>query len=134
ISNERLDRRTAAIYGDDVGWSTARARRTMASVGEKMGPGGNQAEFEGRGYVQSGDVVKTGFTESGESRVAVQIVYDELVAQNDYEGVDIVRMSREVNTTNAFALNLMRISVDGKSVDDPNKSIPDVQRCTDVAL
>jgi len=79
-------------------------------------------------------VVTTGFTESAESRVKVEIVYDELVALNDYEGVDIVRMSREVDTANAFALNHMRISVDGKPVDDPNKSIPDVQRCTDVAL
>lgn len=134
ISNERLDRRTAAIYGDDIGWSTARARRAMTAVSEKMGPGGKQAEFEGRGYVQSSDVVNTGFTESAVSRVEVQIIYDELVALNDYEGVDIVRMSREVNTANPFALNLMRISVDGRQVDDPNKSIPDVQRCTDVAL
>ena len=28
----------------------------------------------------------------------------------------------------------MRITVDGKPIDDPDKSIPDVQRCTDVAL
>lgn len=134
ISNQRLDRRTAAIYGDDVGWSTARARRTMVAVNEKMGLDGKQAEFEGRGYVQSADVVNTGFTESDLSQVEVQIVYDELVVPNDYEGVDIVRMTREVNTANAFALNYMRISVDGKPVDDPNKSIPDVERCTDVAL
>jgi flagellar motor protein MotB/long-subunit fatty acid transport protein len=134
ISSERLDRRTATIYGDDIGWSTARARRAMLAVSERMGLAGKQAEFEGRGYVQSADVVTTGFTESAVSRVEVQIVYDELVALNDYEGVDIVRMTREVNTTNPFALNYMRISVDGKQVDDPNKSIPDVQRCTDVAL
>jgi len=134
IANERLDRRTAAVYGDDIGWSTARARRTMAAVSEKMGPGGNPAEFEGRGYVQSADPVTTGFTESAVSRVEGQIVYDELVPRNDYDGVDIVHMTREVNTANPFALNLMRISVDGKPVDDPNKSIPDVERCTDVAL
>jgi flagellar motor protein MotB len=134
IANERLDRRTAAVYGDDIGWSTARARRAMTAVGEKMGLKAKQAEFEGRGYVQSADVVATGFIESGVSRVEVQIVYDELVPLNDYEGVDIVRMNREVTTSNPFALNLMRISVDGKQVDDPNKSIPDVQRCTDVAL
>ena len=30
--NERLDRRTAAVYGDDVGLSAARARRTMEQV------------------------------------------------------------------------------------------------------
>ena len=134
IGNERLDRRTAAIYGDDIGWSTARARRSMTAVSEKMGPNGNKAEFEGRGYVQSADVVNTGFTRTGVSRVEVQIVYDELVPLNDYEGVDIVRMTREVRTVDPLALNLLRISVDGKAVDDPNKSIPDLQRCTDVAL
>ena len=134
ISNERLDRRTAVIYGDDIGWSTARARRCMTAVSEKMGPGAKQAECEGRGYVQSADVVNAGFTESSISRVEVQIVYDELVPLDDYEGVDIVRMTREVKTADPFALNYLRISVDGKPVDDPNKSIPDVQRCTDVAL
>ncbi|MRR33089.1 flagellar motor protein MotB [bacterium] len=134
ISNERLDRRTAVIYGDDIGWSTARARRCMTAVSEKMGPGAKQAECEGRGYVQSADVVNAGFTESRISRVEVQIVYDELVPLDDYEGVDIVRMTREVNTADPFALNYLRISVDGKPLDDPNKSIPDVQRCTDVAL
>jgi outer membrane protein OmpA-like peptidoglycan-associated protein len=134
INNERLDRRTAVVYGDDIGWSTARARRCMTTVSEKMGLNGQQAECEGRGFVQSADVVNAGFTESGVSRVEVQIVYDELVPLDDYEGVDIVRMTREVNTTDPYALNYMRISVDGKPVDDPNKSLPDVQRCTDVAL
>ena len=56
------------------------------------------------------------------------------VALDDYEGVDITRLTREVSTTNPFGLNLMRITVDGKPIDDPGKSIPDVQRCTDVAL
>jgi outer membrane protein OmpA-like peptidoglycan-associated protein len=134
LKNERLDRRTAAIYGDDIGWSTARARRAMAAVSEQLGPGGSPPEFEGRGQVQSADVVNNGFSESGASRVEVQIVYDEQVPLNDYEGVDIVRLSREVKTADPLALNLMRISVDGKAIDDPNKSIPDLQRCTDVAL
>ena len=134
IENERLDRRNAVIYGDDIGWSTARARRSMSAASGQMGLSAQQAEFEGRGYVQSGDVVNAGFTTSGVSRVEVQVVYDELVAFDDYEGVEIMRLNREVNTANAFALNILRISVDGKPVDDPNKSIPDLQRCTDVAL
>ncbi len=133
-SNQRLDRRTAAIYGDDIGWSTARARRAMTAVSEQMGLTEKQTDFEGRGYVQSADVVNTGFTESDTSRVEVQVIYDELVALDTYEGVDITRMTREVNTADPFSLNLMRITVDGKPVDDPGKSIPDVQRCTDVAL
>ncbi|QWV92905.1 OmpA family protein [Geomonas oryzisoli] len=134
INNERLDRRTAAVYGDDIGWATARARRSMNQVSAQMGLAASQAEFEGRGYVQSADVVATGFTGTGESRVEVQVVYDEQVPINDYEGVDILRMTREVNAADPLALNLLRISVDGKPVDDLNKSIPDLQRCTDVAL
>ncbi|MEA3361699.1 MAG: OmpA family protein [Thermodesulfobacteriota bacterium] len=134
LSNERLDRRTAAIYGDDIGWSTARALRAMETVSEKMDLVEGQAEFEGHGYVQSEDVVTTGFIESDISRVVVQVVYDELAILDDYEGVEITRLVREVETKNPFALNLMRITVDGQPVNDPGKSVPDVQRCTDVAL
>ncbi|MDW7710662.1 MAG: OmpA family protein [Deferrisomatales bacterium] len=133
-SNERLDRRTASVYGDDIGWSTARAGRAMAAVREQMGLTAWDAEFEGHGYVQSQDVVNSGFVTSDTSRVEVQVVYDERVPRDDYEGVEITRLQREVHTSNPFGLNLMRISVDGRPVDDPRKSIPDVQRCTDVAL
>ena len=134
ISNEPLSRRTAAIYGDDVGWSTVRARRAMVTAANALGVPEEQFEFEGRGYVQSDDVVNTGFIESDVSRVAVQAVYDELAVLDDYEGVEITRMTREVETQNPFALNMMRITVDGTPVDDPGKNISDVQRCTDVAL
>ena len=133
-SNERLERRTAAVYGDDIGWSTARARRAMANVSDRMALTQQQTEFEGRGYVQSADVINTGFIESDTSRVQVQVVYDELAILDDYEGVDITRLTREVSPVNPFGLNLMRITVDGKPIDDPGKSLPDVQRCIDVEL
>ena len=133
-SNDRLDRRTAAIYGDDIGWSTARSHRTLLAVASQMGLDKTRMEFEGRGFVQSDDVVNTGFIESDTSRVEVQVVYDELFPLDDYEGVDITRLNREVEPANPFGLNLMRITVDGKPLDDPGKSIPDVQRCTDMAL
>jgi len=133
-SNKRLNRRTAAVYGDDIGWSMARARRAMAAVIEEMGLAEEQAEFDGRGYVQSDDVVNAGFIESDTSRVQVQVVYDELVVLDDYEGVDVTRLTREVIPADPFELNLMRITVDGKPIDDPGKCSSDVQRCTDVAL
>ncbi|MDF1526735.1 MAG: isopeptide-forming domain-containing fimbrial protein [bacterium] len=133
-SNKRLDRRTAGIYGDDIGLSMARARRAMEAVSEQMGLAQGQAEFDGRGYVQSDDVVNAGFIESDTSRVEVQVVYDELIARDDYEGVEVTPFTREVNMSNPFALNLMRITVNGKPLDDPNKCSSDVQRCTDVAL
>lgn len=133
-ANKRLDRRTAAVYGDDIGLSMARARRSMAAVSERMGLSERQAEFDGRGYVQSDDVVNAGFVEAETSSVKVQVVYDELIPRDDYEGVEVTPLTREVKTVDPFALNLMRITVDGKPIDDPSKCSSDVQRCTDVAL
>ena len=114
--NKRLDRRTAAVYGDDIGLSMARARRAMTAVREQMGLNERQAEFDGRGYVQSDDVVNSGFIESDTSRVEVRVVYDDLMVLDDYEGVEITPLVREVKTADPFALNLMRITVDGLSL------------------
>ena len=132
--NKRLDRRTAAIYGDDIGLSMARALRAMEAVSDQMGLTDGQTEIDGRGYVQSDDVVNTGFIESDTSKVKVQVVYDELILRDDYEGVEITPLTREVQPANPFGLNLMRITVDGKPIDDPGKSAADVQRCIDVAF
>jgi hypothetical protein len=66
--------------------------------------------------------------------VAVQVVYDELAVRDDYEGVDITRLTRELTPKSQYGINLMHISVDGKPIDDPDRSSADVQRCTDVAL
>jgi flagellar motor protein MotB len=132
--NQRLDRRTAAVYGDDIGLSMARAQRAMEAVSRQMSLAPSQAEFDGRGFVQSDDVVNAGFIESEISRVQVQVVYDEPVIRDDYEGVEVTPITREVTPADPFALNLMRITVDGKPLDDPGKCSSDVQRCTDVAL
>ncbi|NIV17904.1 MAG: OmpA family protein [Woeseiaceae bacterium] len=132
--NERLQRRTAAVYGDDIGWSASRARRAMEVVVEEMQLGEDRAEFEGLGYVHSSDVVNAGFIQGETSHVAVQAVYDELAILDDYEGVDIKRITRELSPENPLALNLMRITVDGEPIDDPKRSSSDIQRCTDVAM
>lgn len=133
-SNERLSRRTADAYGDDIGLSAARARRVMELVGEEIKLKPEQMEHEGHGYVQSVDVVNAGFAGAERSRVDVQILYDELAQLDDSEGLDITRITREVQTLDPYALNLMRITVDGTPVDDPGKSVADLQRCMDVAL
>jgi len=133
-NNDRLDRRTALAYGDDIGLSTARARVVAQALQQQLGLQAEQVEFEGHGYVQSSDVVNTGFTEADVSRVEVQVVYDELAALDNQEGLDITRLTREVQLANPYALNLMRITVDGKPLDDPGKNVSDVERCTDVAL
>jgi flagellar motor protein MotB len=132
--NERLARRTAGVYGDDIGLSASRARRAMELVAEQMQLDPSQREFEGRGFVHSDDVVNAGFVQGETSHVAVQVVFDELAILDDYEGVDITRMTRELHPENPLGLNLMRITVDGEPLDDPRRSSSDIQRCTDVAL
>jgi flagellar motor protein MotB/opacity protein-like surface antigen len=132
--NERLERRTAAVYGDDIGLSASRARRAMEQIAADMQLDAKQAEFEGHGYVHSSDVVNAGFIPGETSYVAVQVVYDELAILDDYEGVDITRLTRELKPESPLALNLMRITVDGEPIDDPKRSSSDIQRCTDVAM
>ena len=133
-ANERLDRRTAEVYGDDIGLSAARARRAMETIREQMQLSASQAEHEGRGYLHSSDVVNAGFTQGETSHVVVQVVYDELAVLDDYEGVDVTRITRELSAKSSFGLNLMHITVDGEPIDDPDRSSSDIQRCTDVAL
>ncbi len=132
--NERLTRRTAAVYGDDIGLSASRARRAMEKVGADTQLADAQLDFEGRGFVHSDDVVNVGFTQGDHSFVAVRVMYDELAVLDDYEGVDVMRLTRELEPENPLGLNLMRITVDGVPIDDPERSSSDIQRCTDVAL
>ena len=134
VRNERLERRTTLVYGDDVGLSADRARRAMEAVAADLELEPAQLEFEGRGYVHSDDVVNAGFVQGETSHVVVQIVYDEIAELDDYDGVQITPLTRELTPQNAFGLNLMRITVDGKPLDDKGRSSADVQRCTDVAL
>ena len=68
----------------------------MEHVAAELDLGASQAEFEGRGYVHSSDVVNTGFVQGDTSHVVVQVVYDELAILDDYEGVDITRITREL--------------------------------------
>ncbi len=133
-SNERLDRRTAVVYGDDIGLSVARARRTMETVKAELALSDARAEHEGRGYLHANDVVNAGFIQGDTSHVVVQVVYDELAPLDDYAGVDITPITRALRAREPLALNLMRITVDGEPIDDPGRSSADIQRCTDVAL
>lgn len=132
--NERLDRRTAMVYGDDIGLSAARARRVKELVQQELGLADTQVEHEGRGFVQSTDVVNQGFSNTGASYVLIEAIYDDLATLDDEEGLEVTRFKREVRLKDPYVLNQMRITVDGDPLHDPNKSSQDVQRCTDVAL
>jgi flagellar motor protein MotB len=132
--NARLDRRTTSVYGDDIGLSAARARHAMDILMQDPALSGARSEHEGRGYVQSDDVVNAGFIQGDESFVRVQVVYDEPLPLDNYEGVDITRLTQELHPKSPYGLNVMHITVDGKPIDDLGRSSSDIQRCTDVAL
>ncbi|HET9308125.1 MAG TPA: OmpA family protein, partial [Candidatus Sulfotelmatobacter sp.] len=132
--NEQLDRRTASVYNDDIGLSAARARHAMDILMKDPVLAGARSEHEGRGYVQSDDVVNQGFIQGEESFVRVQAVYDESLPSDKYEGVDITRHTQDLQPKSPYELNVMHITVDGKPIDDLDRSSSDVQRCTDVAL
>jgi len=132
--NERLDRRTASVYTDDVGLSASRALRAENIVMKDPLLSNARSEHEGRGYVQSDDVVNAGFIQGEDSFVRVQVVYDEPLSLDNYEGVAITRLTQQIAPKSAYELNVMHISVDGKPIDDPGRSSSDIQRCTDVAL
>jgi flagellar motor protein MotB len=127
--NEGLDRRTASVYDDDIGLSAARARHAMDTLMHDPQLAGARSEHEGRGYVQSDDVVNLGFIQSEESFVRVQVVYDERLPLDNYEGVDITRLTQELSPKSPYELNVMHITVDGKPIDDLDRSSSDVQRC-----
>ena len=133
-NNERLDRRLAAVYGDDIGLSRSRARRAMEIVQEEIGLTDEQIEYDGRGFVHSEDVISTGFIQLEGSRVEVKVLYDELALLEDQENLLVEKIERESETQNPYALNLMRITVDGEPLFDPYRHSQDIQRCTDVAL
>jgi hypothetical protein len=78
--------------------------------------------------------VNAGFVQGDTSYVAVQIVYDEAAVLDKYEGVAITPLTRDLKEAEPLATNLMRITVDGKPIDDKLRSSEDVQRCTDVAM
>src|SRR5260370_17967467 len=94
---------------------------------------GARSEHEGRGYVQSDDVVNAGFIQGQESFVRVQVVYDERLPLDNYEGVDITRLNKEVRPKSPYHLNVMRITVDGKPIEDAGRSSSDIHRSTDYA-
>ena len=132
--NERLDRRTAIVYGDDIGLAASRARRAMDTLVKDMNLTPQSRRSTRAAATCSRTTSSTKDSRRKRSHIVVQVVYDEPAVLDDYEGVDIETLTRELSPKNPFALNLMRITVDGEPIDDPNRSSADIQRCTDVAL
>ena len=83
-ANERLDRRTALVYGDDVGLATDRARRAMEADPVAARAARCPGRARGARLRPVDDVVNGGFIQGQTSHVAVQVVYDERVPRDDW--------------------------------------------------
>mgnify|MGYP000458764929 CR=1 FL=1 len=99
---------------------TAGKAQTMDDYVERMFDAGIPI-LVGTDSVQTGDLPGASY-------------HDELALLDDYDGVDVTPLTRELSASNPLGLNLMRITVDGEPIDDPGRSSADIQRCTDVAL
>ena len=132
--NAGLTRRVADVYGDDIGLSTSRARRTLERVQELLTLRDDQVEHEGRGFVHADDVVNGGFFQGDSDHIRVQVVYDEPAIDDRRDGIEALALTRELEPQAPLSLNPMRITVDGVPIDDPRRNSADIQRCTDVAL
>lgn len=133
-ANERLSRRTADVYGDDIGLATARARRASDALRARLDLAEDEVEYEGRGFVHSRDVVNGGFVQGDRSYVTVDVIYEAPALLDDGGAIEVTRINRELRPQEPLSLNVMRITVDGVPIDDPARHSADIQRCTDVAL
>lgn len=133
-NNERMTRRAAMVYGDDIGLSIDRARRVMEQVKDSLDLRFSQVRVEGRGFVDP--LSLQGIAQTGEdtARVEIEITYDDLAQLEQDPNLDITRITQVSEPVNPFALNLMRITVDGTPINDVDRHSADIQRCTDVAL
>ena len=93
-----------------------------------------QAEHEGHGFVQSDDVSNAGFTPGRGFLRRVQVVYDEPAVLDDYEGVDVTRLTRELAPKSPSASTPCTSRWTASPSTTRDRSSADVQRCTDVAL
>lgn len=148
-TNERLSRRAAAIYGDQFGLSKARAERVVKYLHEELGLPEEQLKSEGRGFLEplnekddSPFAIKT-FSRLGleedvvnpnDARVELEFLYDELAEAQQDPNLEIIRVQQEEAPVSPFALHPIRVSVDGKPLDDSHLHSADIQRCTDTAL
>lgn len=132
--NEGLTRRVAGVYGDDIGLSASRARRTMERLQTILDLRDEEVEHEGRGFVHADDVVNGGFFQGDTDFILVQVVYDERAMDDARDGIEALALTRELIPQEPLSLNPMRITVDGVPIDAPQRNSADIQRCTDVAL
>jgi len=78
--------------------------------------------------------VNLGFHSRRESFVRVQVVYDERLPLDNYEGVDVTHLTKELSPKSPYELNVMHITVDGKPIDDLDRSSSDTSSAAPTSL
>lgn len=148
--NERLSRRAAMVYGDHIGLSESRAHRVLEYTQSALNLPDKTLIHEGRGFTEPyikdehspfarknfllpGNT-STAISDKTDARVELEFLYDEAAIVRQDPDVEVIPVIQEEPPISPYLLQPLRISVDGKSVDDTRMHSADIQRCTDVAL
>jgi len=133
LTPSSLSRRAAQVYGDAWKLSKDRAKRVRDQVQKALKLPDAMLETEGGGFALNEAANQGDLTSSPQGQVAVQIWFD-VPAPRSNEVVEVVHTMRDTSPVNPYSLAPLRVTVDGKRLDDTLPDSADVQRCTDVAL
>jgi flagellar motor protein MotB len=128
-----LSRRAAQVYGDAWKLSEDRAERVRKKVQEALKLPDAMLQTEGGGYAPNEAADQSDLTTAPQGQVVAQIWFD-VPAPRSNEEVEVVHTTRDTSPVNPYSLAPLRVTVDGKRLDDTLPDSADVQRCTDVAL
>jgi flagellar motor protein MotB len=128
-----LSRRAAQVYGDAWKLSEDRAQRVRKKIQEALNLPDSMVQTEGGGYAPDEAADQSDLTTSPQGKVVAQIWFD-VPAPRSNEEVEVVHTTRDTSPVNPYSLAPLRVTVDGKRLDDTLPDSADVQRCTDVAL
>lgn len=134
VDRATLSRRGAMVYGDAWGLSEERAQRVMKLIGAQLAMPAVPLSAEGKGVSEELADDQGRVLGAPEGHVAPEIWFDVPAPRDDNYIVELRKVTRSMEPVNPFELAPLRITVDGKAVDDSLPHGADVQRCTDVAL
>ncbi len=133
LAPSALSRRAAQVYGDAWKLSEDRAKRVRAMVQKSLKLPDAMLETEGGGYAPNEAADQGDLTTAPEGQIVAQIWFD-VPAPRSNEVVEVVHTTQDTSPVNPYSLAPLRVTVDGKRLDDTLPDSADVQRCTDVAL
>ena len=129
-----LNRRGAIAYGDNWGLAEVRAKQVKEQVQKALNLQPSMLSYEGKGFTDSAAVDQGRVLQGIDGYVEAEIWFDVPAPEDDKVMAELRHIEQSTEPVNPYTLAPMRITVDGKRLDQSLPHQADVQRCTDVAL